>query len=122
MICMAMLYQLCIAPESPHCRMMHVYAKKQKKPKSLYNPSHIQKDKDHNVVSNRIIFHSLCSLEPWCICATAGNTGNQSGERVSVTDVPIVKDAKLFLWKHLARDCFPSSFFFSSNGCFSLTQ
>lgn len=110
-------YTNCAVPlGSPYCRIMCVYAKRQK------YQSHIQKSRDYNVVSNGITFHSLCFLEPWQVCAAHGNTGNQSGERVSVRDAPITKAAKLFLWLDLARACFPPSFSFSRDGCFSLTQ
>lgn len=58
-------------PGGSHWWMMCVYAKRQKKPTLLANPtSHIQKEKEYNVMNNRIIFHSLCSLEPWHVCDT----------------------------------------------------
>lgn len=100
--------------------MMCVYATGQKKPALLANPtSHIQKNKEYNVVNNRIIFHSLCSLEPWQVC---GTHCHWEPGLVSVRDVPASKDAKLFLWYKLARSFFALFFSFHKDGCFNLTQ
>lgn len=40
-------------------------------------------------MSDRIIFHSLCSLELWHVCVSPGNMEKQGGERVSTCNVPL---------------------------------